>query len=142
TAYVEGWGLYCEALGPELGLYTDPYQRFGALDAELLRACRLVIDTGIHALGWSRDRAIDYFTSVSPSPRHELVVKVDRYIVWPGQALAYKVGELRLQELRRRAATALGDAFSLRAFHDTVLRHGALPLDLLDRVVNDWIGTH
>ncbi|MGD9796638.1 MAG: DUF885 family protein [Acidimicrobiia bacterium] len=135
TAYVEGWGLYCESLGPELGLYADPYQRFGALDAEMMRACRLVLDTGLHALGWSRDQAIDFFAAHSVSPRHEIVVEVDRYIVWPGQALAYKVGELHLQRLRRERAAAAGDAFDLRAFHDDVLRHGALPLDLLDQVM-------
>lgn len=139
TAYIEGWGLYCESLGPELGMYTDPYQRFGALDAELLRACRLVIDTGVHAMGWTRDQAIEFFTSTSPSPEHELVVEVDRYIVWAGQALAYKVGELRIQALRQRAARALGDAFDLRAFHDEVLRNGALPLAMLDRVIDDWL---
>jgi uncharacterized protein (DUF885 family) len=132
TAFVEGWGLYAESLGPELGLYDDPYQRFGALDAEMMRACRLVLDTGLHALGWSRDRAIDFFAAHSVSPRHEIVVEVDRYLVLPGQALAYKVGELHLQRLRRERAAAEGDGFDLRAFHDDVLRHGALPLDLLD----------
>jgi uncharacterized protein (DUF885 family) len=131
TAFVEGWGLYCESLGPELGLYGDPYQRFGALDAEMMRACRLVLDTGLHALGWSREQAIDFFAEHSVSPRHEIVVEVDRYIVWPGQALAYKVGELHLQRLRRERALAAGDDFDLRAFHDDLLRHGALPLDLL-----------
>jgi uncharacterized protein (DUF885 family) len=135
TAYVEGWGLYCESLGPELGLYVDPYQRYGALDAEMMRACRLVLDTGLHALGWSRDRAIEFFAANSVSPRHEIEVEVDRYIVWPGQALAYKVGELHLRRLRAERAAAEGDAFDLRAFHDDVLRHGALPLDLLDTVM-------
>jgi uncharacterized protein (DUF885 family) len=135
TAYVEGWGLYCESLGPELGLYGDPYQRFGALDAEMMRACRLVLDTGLHALGWSRDQAIDFFAANSVSPRHEIVVEVDRYIVWPGQALAYKVGSLHLQRLRQEQADAAGADFDLRAFHDDLLRHGALPLDLLDAVL-------
>ena len=140
TAYIEGWGLYCESLGEELGLYTDPYQRDGALDAELMRACRLVLDTGMHALGWSREQAIEFFVGVSPSPEHELTVEVDRYIVWPGQALAYKVGELKLQELRRRASSSLGRDLDLRAFHDELLRHGALPLGMLERVIDGWIG--
>ena len=139
TAYIEGWGLYCETLGPELGLYEDPYQRYGALDAELMRACRLVLDTGMHALGWSRDQAIEFFASHSPSPRHEIGVEVDRYIVWPGQALAYKVGSLKIQELRARAAHALGAKFDLRGFHDEVLRHGALPLGMLENVIDEWI---
>jgi uncharacterized protein (DUF885 family) len=139
TAYIEGWGLYCESLGEALGLYEDPYQRFGALDAELLRACRLVLDTGMHALGWTRDQAIDYFVAHSPSPRHELVVEVDRYLVLPGQALAYKVGSLKLQELRQQAQNMLMDAFDIRAFHDEVLRHGALPLDMLQRQITAWI---
>lgn len=139
TAYIEGWGLYCESLGPDLGMYTDPYQRFGALDAELLRAIRLVTDTGMHALGWSRDQAIAYFEEHSPMPKHEIVVEVDRYIVLPGQALAYKVGELKIQELRRRAADRLGDHFDIRSFHDEVLRHGALPLGMLESVLDEWI---
>jgi uncharacterized protein (DUF885 family) len=141
TAYVEGWGLYCESLGEELGMYDDPYQKYGALDAELMRACRLVLDTGIHALGWSREQAIEFFVRHSPSPEHELTVEVDRYIVWPGQALAYKVGSLKIQELRDRSATALGDGFDLRRFHDEVLRHGALPLGMLERVIDEWLST-
>lgn len=131
TAYIEGWGLYCESLGRELGIYTDPYQRFGALDGELLRAIRLVTDTGMHALGWTRDQAIDYFEEHSPMSHHEVVTEVDRYIVSPGQALAYKLGELKIQELRRRYASA-----DLRDFHEEVLRHGALPLDVLERLVD------
>jgi uncharacterized protein (DUF885 family) len=130
TAYIEGWGLYCESLGPELGMYTDPYQRYGMLEAELLRAIRLVTDTGMHALGWTRQQAIDFFTAHSPMPLHDVVVEVDRYIVLPGQALAYKVGQLKLQELRQRFG---GD--DLRDFHEEVLRHGALPLDVLERLV-------
>jgi uncharacterized protein (DUF885 family) len=139
TAYIEGWGLYSESLGDELGMYDDPYQRYGALDAEMLRACRLVLDTGIHALGWTRDQAIEFFEAHSPSPSHELVVEVDRYIVWPGQALAYKVGSLKIQELRDRAAKALADRFDLRGFHDEVLRHGPLPLGMLESVIEDWL---
>ena len=139
TAYIEGWGLYCESLGPELGMYVDPYQRFGALDAEMLRAIRLVVDTGMHALGWSRDRAIAYFLEHSVTPEHEIVVEVDRYLVLPGQALAYKVGERKLQELRAASAERLGERFDLRAFHDEVLRHGALPLDVLATLVDQWV---
>ncbi len=139
TAYVEGWGLYCESLGPELGLYQDPYQRFGALDAEMLRAIRLVVDTGLHALGWSRDRAIAYFAEHSVTPQHDIVVEVDRYLVLPGQALAYKGGERRLAELRARATARLGNRFDVRAFHDELLRHGALPLDVLTTLMERWI---
>ena len=138
TAYVEGWGLYCESLGPELGMYDDPYQRFGALDAEMLRAIRLVVDTGMHALGWSRQRAISYFLEHSVSPEHEIVVEVDRYLVLPGQALAYKVGERKLQELRVWSSSRLGERFDLRAFHDEVLCHGALPLEVLASLVQGW----
>jgi uncharacterized protein (DUF885 family) len=139
TAYLEGWGLYCESLGDELGLYTDPYQRYGALDNEMMRAVRLVVDTGIHALGWDRQRAIDFFRAHSASPLEDVVVEVDRYIVLPGQALAYKTGELKLQGLRAHAAAALGPAFDVRDFHDEVLRHGALPLSLLEDRVERWI---
>jgi uncharacterized protein (DUF885 family) len=139
TAYIEGWGLYCESLGDELGLYDDPYQRYGALDAELLRACRLVLDTGMHALGWTREQAIEFFAAHSPSPKHELVVEVDRYAVLPGQALAYKVGSLKMQDLRAKAQMMLMDAFDVRAFHDELLRHGALPLGMLERQVVGWI---
>jgi uncharacterized protein (DUF885 family) len=136
TAYIEGWGLYCESLGTEMGMYTDPYQRYGALDAELLRAVRLVLDTGMHALGWSRDRAIAYFEEHSASPRHEIITEVDRYLVLPGQALAYKVGELKLKELRARYPSA-----DVRDFHDEVLRHGALPLGILERLVDARFGS-
>jgi uncharacterized protein (DUF885 family) len=137
TAYIEGWGLYCESLGDELGLYDDPYQKYGALDAELLRACRLV--TGMHALGWTREQCIEFFAAHSPSPKHELVVEVDRYAVLPGQALAYKVGSLKMQDLRGKAQMMLMDAFDVRAFHDELLRHGALPLGMLERQVVAWI---
>ncbi|CAN5232631.1 DUF885 family protein [soil metagenome] len=139
TAYVEGWGLYCESLGGELGLYGDPYQRFGALDAEMMRAIRLVVDTGLHALGWSRGRAIAYFAEHSVTPQADIVVEVDRYLVLPGQALAYKVGERKLSELRTRASERLGAAFDVRAFHDELLAHGALPLDVLERLIEDWM---
>jgi uncharacterized protein (DUF885 family) len=140
TAFVEGWGLYAEGLGEEMGFYGDPHSRFGRLTFELWRAIRLVVDTGLHALGWSRQRANDYFETTSGRPGHEVVVEVDRYIVWPGQALAYKIGELKLQELRARARAELGEDFDLRAFHDEVLGGGALPLDFLEARVNGWVG--
>jgi uncharacterized protein (DUF885 family) len=140
TAYVEGWGLYCEGLGEELGMYRDPYQRFGALDAEMLRSIRLVLDTGLHAFGWDRQQAIDYFLEHSVTPEQEVVVEVDRYITIPGQALAYKVGERRLTALRSAAEAAAGESFDVRDFHDEVLRHGALPLDLLSALVGRRFG--
>lgn len=138
TAHGEGWGLYAESLGPELGLYTDPYQRYGAYFGEMWRAIRLVVDTGMHALGWSRDQAIAYAQEHSGRTDHDVVVEIDRYIVWPGQALAYKIGELELQRLRRSASEKLGADFDVRAFHDEVLRHGSVPLELLGRLVEDW----
>ena len=140
TAYGEGWGLYAESLGPEVGCYDDPAQLFGALTAEIWRAVRLVLDTGLHWLGWSRDEAITYFQDVTGRSDHDIVVEVDRYIVWPGQALGYKIGELKLKELRARGSQRLGAAFDVRAFHDEVLRHGCLPLELLEDQVERWIG--
>jgi uncharacterized protein (DUF885 family) len=139
TAHGEGWGLYAESLGEELGLYTDPYQRYGAYFGEMWRAIRLVVDTGMHALGWSRDQAIAYAEEQSGRTDHDVVVEIDRYIVWPGQALAYKIGELELQRLRRAATERLGASFDVRAFHDEVLRHGSVPLGLLARLVDQWV---
>jgi uncharacterized protein (DUF885 family) len=139
TAYIEGWGLYAESLGSELGLYKDPYSRFGALSFEMWRACRLVVDTGMHSLGWTRQRAIDFMLENGGNSEHDTVVEVDRYIVWPGQALAYKIGQLKIRELRDKAKSELGERFDIRAFHDVVLGSGALPLDTLEQLVNDWI---
>jgi len=140
TAFVEGWGLYAEGLGPELGMYQDPYSKFGQLTYEMWRAVRLVIDTGIHALGWTRQQAIDFFKDNAPKAEQDIVVEVDRYIVNPGQALAYKIGQLKFRELRDSAAAAFGPRFDIRAYHDEVLRNGALPLDLLEQDVREWIG--
>ena len=139
TAYVEGWGLYAESLGYEMGFYTDAYTRFGQLALEMWRAARLVVDTGLHALGWSRKEAIDYFLEKTGRAEHDVTVEVDRYIVWPGQALAYKIGQLKISELRRAAAGELGDRFELRAFHDEVLGQGALPLDVLESRIKAWV---
>jgi uncharacterized protein (DUF885 family) len=139
TAFVEGWGLYSESLGPELGLYKDPYSKFGQLTYEMWRAIRLVIDTGIHSFGWSRQQAIDYFKANSAKTENDITVEVDRYIVWPGQALAYKSGELEIKALRKYAEQELGPKFDIRAFHDQILSQGALPLDVLDTRIRAWV---
>jgi uncharacterized protein (DUF885 family) len=139
TAYTEGWGLYAESLGEEMGFYENPYSKFGQLTYEMWRAICLVVDTGIHALGWSRQEAIDLFIENSSKTEHDVVVEVDRYIVWPGQALAYKIGELKIKELRAYAAGALDDAFDIREFHDELLGNGSLPLDLLEERMKKWV---
>ncbi len=141
TVYVEGWALYAESLGEEMGFYTDPYSKFGQLTYEMWRAIRLVVDTGMHELGWSRQRTIDYFKANAGKTEHDIIVEIDRYIVWPGQALAYKMGELKIKELRAYAEKTLGDKFDIRLFHDEVLRHGAVPLDILETQVKAWVAT-
>ncbi len=139
TAYIEGWGLYSESLGVEMGFYQDPYSKFGQLTYEMWRAIRLVVDTGMHHLGWSRQQAIDYFMKNAGKQEHDVIVEVDRYIVWPGQALAYKIGELKIKELRAWATDELGDDFDIRGFHDEVLGKGALPLSVLEANIRAWV---
>ena len=131
-AFDEGWALYCESLPAEIGLYTDPYAVFGRLNYDALRCARLVVDTGMHRKGWSRARAIEYMEQNTSLPRTEIENEVDRYIAWPGQALAYKVGELKIREIRAREKERLGKSFDLRAFHDRLLSFGSVPLSLLE----------
>ena len=139
TAFVEGWGLYSERLGYDLGLYQDPYSRFGQLTYDMWRAVRLVVDTGMHYKGWTRQQAIDFFKDNAAKAEHDIVNEIDRYIVMPGQALAYKIGQLKILQIRQRAEVQLGKDFDIRAFHDELLGAGALPLDLLERRMDRWM---
>ncbi|MCE5319125.1 MAG: DUF885 domain-containing protein [Parachlamydia sp.] len=139
TAYIEGWGLYSEGLGKELGLYTTAYSRFGALSHELFRAIRLVVDTGLHYKGWEREKAIEYMMENSCLPEHDIIAEVDRYLVMPGQALAYKIGQMHILKLRRQAELLLGDQFDIRTFHDKLLEQGDMPLNILETYMQDWM---
>lgn len=139
SAFGEGWALYAEYLGLEAGIYEDPYSNFGRLTYEIWRACRLVVDTGVHALGWTRQQMLDYLAENTALSLHEVTTETDRYISWPGQALAYKIGELKIRELRARAEEALGANFDVRHFHDAVLANGSVPLDILEELIDAWI---
>jgi prolyl oligopeptidase len=139
TAFTEGWGLYSESLGADLGLYKDPYSQFGALSYEMWRAVRLVVDTGMHYKGWTRQQAIDFFKANAAKTELDIVNEIDRYIGWPGQALAYKIGQLKILEIRRYSAEMLGEKFDIRAFHDALLGGGALPLEVLETRMHRWL---
>ena len=139
TAYIEGWALYAESVPAELGLYTDPYSEFGRLSMEIFRAARLVVDTGIHAKKWTREQAVQYYLDNIPNPEGDIRAEIDRYIVWPGQATAYKIGMLKIQALRMQAEEALGEDFNIAEFHDVILANGSVPLEILEQLVDDWI---
>ncbi|MCB0473649.1 MAG: DUF885 domain-containing protein [Flavobacteriaceae bacterium] len=141
SAYGEGWGLYSEYLADEMGIYTTPYEKFGQLTYEMWRACRLVVDTGIHAKGWTRQQAIDYMAGNTALSMHEVNTEIDRYISWPGQALSYKMGELKIRELRKKAEDELGAKFDIRDFHEVILGQGTVTLPLLEKLVNKYIDT-
>jgi uncharacterized protein (DUF885 family) len=139
TAFSEGWALYVESLGGALGLYSDPFQDFGRLNSELFRAVRLVVDVGLHQKGWSRQQAVDYLTQNTLTSESGAMLEVDRYIAWPAQALSYKIGQLKISAIRAKAEKMLGSKFDIRAFHDELLKDGAVPLDLLEAKMDAWI---
>ena len=139
TAFVEGWALYSESLGPELEMYKDPYSKFGQLTYDMWRAVRLVVDTGMHVMNWDRQKAIDFFKANSSKSEHDITVEIDRYIVWPGQALAYKIGQLKIKELRAYSEKELGNSFNIREFHDRILGNGAVPLDILEKEIKNYV---
>lgn len=139
TAYTEGWGLYTEELAKDMGFYSDPYADFGRLAMELWRACRLVVDTGIHVKKWSREEAVDYLVAQTPNAKYDAQKAIERYIAMPGQATAYMIGKLKIMELRNKAMEELGDKFSWQGFHDQILKYGPVPLSILEENVNQWI---
>jgi len=139
SAYGEGWGLYTEFLADEMGIYTTPYEKFGKFTYEMWRACRLVVDTGLHAKRWSKEKAIDYMSKNTALSLHEVNTEIDRYISWPGQALSYKIGELKIRELRSKAKNELGDKFDIREFHEKILEYGTVTLPTLERRINNYI---
>lgn len=139
SAYGEGWGLYCEFLAEEMGMYTTPYEQFGKLTYEMWRACRLVVDTGIHVKGWTRDQVVDYMSENTALSIHEINTETDRYISWPGQALSYKIGEIKIRELRSKAENELGNKFDIRDFHEVVLEQGTVTLSILEKRINNYI---
>jgi uncharacterized protein (DUF885 family) len=141
SAFVEGWALYAESLGEDAGLYKDPYSKFGQLSYEMWRAVRLVVDTGMHSMGWTREQAIQFFKDNTGKTDQDITVEVDRYIVWPGQALAYKLGQLKIRELRAEAERRLGAKFNIRAFHDAVLEQGTVPLSILEQHIHTWLAS-
>jgi uncharacterized protein (DUF885 family) len=139
TAFVEGWGLYSEYVGEEMGIYDTPEKMMGRLSYEMWRACRLVVDTGMHSKGWSKAQAVAFMTDNSALSAANIEAEVNRYISWPGQALGYKIGEIKIRELRAKAEAGLGTKFDVRRFHDAVLLQGAVPLEVLERQIDDWI---
>ena len=141
TAYIEGWGLYCEQIPKEMGLYQDPYSDFGRLAMELWRACRLVVDTGIHAKKWTREQGIDYYKNNTPDSERDCIRMVERHIVLASQATAYKVGMLKILDLRQKAKTAMGDKFDIREFHEVILANGSVPLNILEELIDEYIAS-
>ena len=139
SAYGEGWGLYCEYLANEMDIYSTPYEHFGKLTYEMWRACRLVVDTGIHSFGWTREESVEFMAKNTALSLHEINTEVDRYISWPGQALAYKIGEIKIRELRKKAEKVLGENFDIRDFHEVILEKGTVTLPLLEERILNYI---